>query len=993
MAPKKKAKRSTGPKTDDYRHTKEKRKNIPPAKIASEGKIPRVERVRYSYNPHLPPVLRSDPTGEADDVLDLVEEAKRRMLRPNEADCLREALQHYQPWLEWAGKREQHERGHFEVDPVALHIHERISTNAIVRAAMREDVQRDMFADPEQPYQEAVQFYRHDVDWANRLILGDSLQVMSSLARRENLMGKVQMIYIDPPYGIRFASNFQPLVGKRSVKDQESDMTREPEMVKAYCDTWVLGVHSYLAYLRDRLAVARELLAASGSIFVQISDEQVHRVRMLLDDVFGPSNFVSLVTFQKTSGATTLTLPTTSDYLLWYAKDIANLKFSKLYLGTRPGAEGATEYKRVETRDGEILPISTFIKKGELRLPEGSRILATDSIVSKGGDDPDITFGEGPGSITLSCRPNRHWKPGVAGIEKLWSCGRLLHQAGLRIYRRYFNDFPYREVTHVWSDTRGEDNPSYVVQTSTKVVERCVLMTTDPGDLVLDPTCGSGTTAHVAEQWGRRWMTVDTSRVALAIARQRLLTAKYEYYKLRDPGRGPSGGFFHATVPHITLKSITQNQNLDPIFAKHERILDAALGACNKALGQVSEALRGNCRTKLLEKQTRVGKRAITDADRRRWELPRKGGKWEHWEVPFDIDPDWPKALQGAVTAYRKACRAKMDEVNACIAANVEQEELVDQLEVERGILRVSGPFTIEGVFPEELSLGEEGLSEATPNEFDEEALGTEVQNIRAYLTRMVGHLRQDGVTFLGNKQRRLARLEPLFEHGTGSLIHAEGVWEDGDPEGPNTVAVTFGPQYGPVTAKQVEEFIHEAKRYDDLVVAGFSYDAAATAAIQEAEHPKKKIHQAHISNDINPAMAGLLKDTPRSQLFSVFGQPEIELKITKKGEWVVILKGMDIYDPVENVLRATGAEKVAAWFLDSDYDGRCFCITQAFFPDQSAWEKIAKALGSAADPDAFEAFKGTTSLPFAAGKHSRIAVKVIDPRGNEVMTVRKLEA
>lgn len=397
-------------------------------------------------------------------------------------------------------------------------------------------------------------------------------------------------------------------------------------------------------------------------------------------------------------------------------------------------------------------------------------------------------------------------------------------------------------------------------------------------------------------------------------------------------------------------------------------------------------------KAKLQEKQTREGKRSITDADRRRWELPEK--KFEHWTVPFDTDPDWPKALQTAVAEYRKAWRAKMDEVNACISANAEQEELVDRPEVSKGVLRVSGPFTVEGVMPEELSLGEKGLYDPTPNEFEDDAGGPveQMKNIHAYLTRMVQCLRSDGVTFMNNQRKKFARIEPLFESGTGSIIHAEGVWEEQDGAGPNTIAVGFGPQYGPVTAQQVEELVRASKRYDELVIAGFSFDAAATNAIQEAAHPKLRIHQAYIRPDINPAMDGLLKDTPNSQLFTVFGQPDVEVKKNKDADFVCTLKGVDIYDPLTSAIRSTGAEKVAAWFLDTDYDGRCFCVTQAFFPDQDAWEKIAKALGSSADTEAFDAFKGTTSLPFPKGKHNRIAVKVIDPRGNEVMSIQTLK-
>jgi adenine-specific DNA-methyltransferase len=331
-----------------------------------------------------------------------------------------------------------------------------------------------------------------------------------------------------------------------------------------------------------------------------------------------------------------------------------------------------------------------------------------------------------------------------------------------------------------------------------------------------------------------------------------------------------------------------------------------------------------------------------------------------------------------------------MDEVNDCIAANAEMEELSDHAEELKGVVRVSGPFTVEGVRPEELSLGEEGLFDPTPDQLgDEGRIGEDVQNLQAYLSQMIQHLRNDGVQFMDNTVRRFDRLEALFDSASGSVLHAEGTWDSGGSE--HRVAVSLGPESGPITALQVEEAIREARRYDELVIAGFSFDAEVTAVVAEQNHPRLRIHQAFIRPDLNSAMDGLLKDTPRSQLFTVFGQPDVDVSETKDG-WVCTLAGVSIYDPLENMVRSTAAEKVAAWFLDSDFDGRCFCLTQAFFPDQNAWEKIAKALGTAADMNAFEKLKGTSSLPFSKGKFARIAVKVIDPRGNEVMAIRTLE-
>lgn len=968
--------------TDDYRYLKEKRTNIPPGLIAGEGVVPKVSKAQYSYSPHLGPTLRFDQTGESDKLTELVEKAKRTPLSVAEASKLHTALQQYEPWLEWAGKRELPS---FAVDPVALHIHERVSTKAILRVAAREDIQRDLFADPQHQYHEAVQFYQHDIDWANRLILGDSLQVMASLAKREGVAGKVQMIYIDPPYGIKFSTNFQPTTERTSANDSERGITREPEMIRAYRDTWQLGVHSYLNYLRQRLTIAKDLLADTGSVFVQIGDENLHHVKELLDEVFGKQNSVSIITVKKTAGLGKGEMPQVTDFILWYCRDAT--QFDKSTLFDRK-AERDSAYRYIRSETGEIhLDTSNDA--------ESRDALFRYQIALAAGRTPSCIFPIDAFGGTFEPTAGRSWSSNVSGMQRLMRAERLAKVGNTLNYIRFLADFSVNPVSNLWADTASGSGMDkvYVVQTSTKVVERCMLMATKPGDLVIDPTCGSGTTAYVAEQWGRRWITIDTSRVAIAIARQRLLTSKFDYYEFKDEARGVEGGFKYKTIPHVTLRSIAQNTNLDPIFAKHEPILDTKLAVCNAALKQVTNEVRAKCSAKLAAKQKTEGLKSITDADRRRWELPKN---WEHWQVPFDTDEGWPKELQSAVTNYRKAWRAKMDEVNACILGNADQEELVDQPAKVPGIVRVSGPFTVEGVRPEELTLGNDWQIDGSANdgyaEVGSNLTDSHQQNLQAYLDQMVQLIRKDGLTFLNNKRRRFAQVESLYDAATGDVLHAEGAWEDSASADLLDVAIGFGPQYGPVTAFQVEELIHASKRHSDLVVAGFSFDADATALIQKQSHPKLRIHQAYIRPDVNPGMAGLLKETPDSQLFTVFGAPEIDLESEADGNWVVHLKGVEVYDPITNTISSTGADKVAAWFVDSDFDGRCFCITQAFFPNQKSWEKIAKALGSAANGDALVAFKGTRSIPFAAGPYKRVAVKVVDPRGNEVMAVRALE-
>lgn len=996
----------------DYRHDT-KRKNIPPAGLAAQGKIREAPRIRYEYDPHLPPVLRFDGSGESDRLPELLVAARTRALTADEARLLAEALRNREPWLEWAGKREKKS---FEVEPVALHIHERIAAQAILKVAARQDVQRDLFADPQLSYREAVQFYQHDVDWANRMILGDSLQVMASLARREDLAGKVQMIYLDPPYGIRFSSNFQPEVGKRDVKDREADLTREPEMVKAYRDTWTLGVHSYLAYLRDRLILCRELLTDSGSIFVQISDENLHRVRCAMDEVFGAKNFVALVPFKKTSSASGELLSSVCDFLLWYCRDKERLKFRQIYLAKELGESGGTQYTWIEMASGARQNLGGF----EVERPQSCNVFRQDNLTSQrpaqGADVNEFSLGGrifNPGKGTF--------KTDRAGLSRLASANRLIGIGNTLSYVRYLEDFQVYPIANVWEDTVTSGFAAqklYVVQTSTKVIERCLLMTTDPGDLVVDPTCGSGTTAYLAEQWGRRWITIDTSRVALALARQRLLTSRFDYYRLRplneeDLRRNPNGPWLKEpngqvvgpatfqckTVPHITLKSIAQNTALDPIFVKHQTILDEKLAALNKALKKVTPALRKSLKTRLAEKEKREGRRAITDADRRRWFMPPENrdpkvklivpadfAGWYEWEVPFDSDEDWPKELKDALVAYRAARRAKMDEVNAAIAANADSEELVDQPEIVRGVVRVSGPFTMEAVMPVEHPLDEPSPIDGAPEELETFAADEEPANAEAYLDKMLRLLKADGVRFPNNRVLKFTRLEPV----AGDFLHAEGEWQNeaGDTR---RVAVSVGPQYGPVTAYQVESALPQASRrgVEDLVFAGFSFDGAAQVIIQDDPNPRVRCHLAHIRPDVN--MGGLLKETPNSQLFTVFGSPRSRVEPAGDGQWRVTMEGVDIYNPVENNIIATEMDKVAAWFLDTDYDGRTFCITQAFFPDRSAWDRLARALKAVIDEERFAALSGNVSLPFPTATHKRVAVKVIDPRGNEVMRVHRL--
>ena len=1021
-----------------------KRKNLPPSGIESHGELREEAAVAYWHNPHLPPRLVSSPDpAAADGLADVLAEARRRALTEDEIRTLDEAIKQHEPWLDWSGRRE---RPWFEVDPVALHMHERVSTQAVLRVLARQDVNRSLFADPQLDYAKAVQFYSHDVEWSNRMILGDSLQVMASLARREDLAGKVQMIYVDPPYGIKFASNFQPLLGQREVADKEKDFTREPETIRAYRDTWTLGIHSYLAYLRDRFTMMRELLAETGSIFVQISDENVHRVRCLLDEVFGQKNAIVTIVFKK-KGATTPTAAV-NDYLLWYARDASSVKIVPLK-EERSDPEDDDKFKSLVSPDGEIRRLAGLTKEERLQLANAGWHLARVDypIVSQHPHELRSRDYEFQG-LTRKCGANGQWRfEHPAGLDRLANAGRLFSGDGASIGGIvYWNDRGSASIANLWTDTKGEANPIYSVQTAWKIIQRCILMTSDAGDLVLDPTCGSGTTAYVAEQWGRRWITIDTSRVALTLAKHRLMTATFDYYKLRglnarDVERNPRGPWISETdeagrptgrpmtfrcktVPHVTLRSIAKNTSLDPIFEKHEPVLSKALERLNESVAELSTDVKEKLVTKLVEKHRSEGPRAVSDGDVRRWLLPdtpvrdiqptpaRKPLRaltavqaekyckrvpkkvWREWEVPFDADPDWPKALADALASYRQAWRTRMAEVNDCIEAAAESEELVDKPEIGRGTVRVAGPFTMEGVIA--LAEGPDTPIGGAPEEleaFDSEQAGIAAANAEAHLDKVLRLLKATGVDFAGNTRMKFTEMEPV----TGPTpIHAEGYWENGTRTA-RRVGVSVGPEAGSMSSLQVEEAVRSANRvgYDDLVFAGFGFDPAAQEAIEDSSHPKMRLHMALINPDV--AMDDLLRTQPGSQIFTVFSAPRVEGPTPQgNGQYTVAVEGMDVYDPVKSTLHPTDKSRIAAWFLDTDYDGRTFCICQAFFPDGKKWDKLAKALGDAGmvERGAFQALSGLESLPFQrparVPPHQdwRVAVKVIDPRGNEGLRV-----
>lgn len=517
-----------------YTHDDKKRSNNPPVGMAQHDKAAETMKT-YAFDPHL------DPT------------------------------------LQWAGKVEGTS---FDVPTSSIHIHESIKPHKIIRSVQAigddyEPMQLSLFETPVERMRrrrDAIEFYQHGVNWTNRMIAGDSLVIMNSLLEKEGMAGQVQMIYFDPPYGIKYGSNFQPFVNQQSVKDKkDEDLSQEPEMIKAFRDTWELGIHSYLSYLRTRLLLARELLAETGSVFVQISEENVHHVREICDEIFGPENLVSQLYYQKTTGAGSpnelLTPAKVGDYICWYAKDISKYKYHQLFKEKTFGGEGSSAYKKIELSDGTRMSLSEWEKENNRPFvydnrPTGSRVYALDNLTSQsGGDNARFPIEYDGKTYTIS---KGSWKTSQDGIKRLLDKNRIdVSSKGGLGYIRYFDDFSAMPITSLWTDTVGQNqfggDKVYVVQTALSVLTRCILMSTDPGDLVLDITCGSGTTALMAEQWGRRWITCDTSRIAITLAKQRLMTAAYDYYKLAHEEQGVGSGFLYKTIPHVTLKSIANN--------------------------------------------------------------------------------------------------------------------------------------------------------------------------------------------------------------------------------------------------------------------------------------------------------------------------------------------------------------------------------------------------------------------------------------------------
>ena len=894
------------------------------------------------------------------------------------------------PQLVWRGK-DVHDWSDLVVPAPPVFIQEKVHPKVLIDDLLRrskegraeEAPQPDLFTDFNGlPSADArTEFYRHDANWSNRMILGDSLQVMASLAEREGLQGKVQCIYIDPPYGIKFNSNFQWSTTSRDVRDGKAEhITREPEQVKAFRDTWRDGIHSYLTYLRDRLTVARDLLTESGSVFVQIGDENVHRVRAVMDEVFSEGNLISQIAFRTTTGLGDQYLDSSCNFLVWYAKSKSNLKYRELFKKKGLLDDVGARYRRIEVSPINRRPMTASERTLSEPFPVGAKIYRHDNLTSQSGSEKtafSVEFQSG------QFRPGRgFWKTNQEGMRRLKRSERLASPTPHSIqYVRFLDDFPVSKLSNVWTDTQTgafTDDKVYVVQTNAKVIERCLLMTTDPGDLVLDPTCGAGTAAYVAEQWGRRWITIDTSRVALALARARIMGARYPYYLLADSpegqrkedalaGKAPSEtptygnvrhGFVYERVPHITLKSIANNAEIDVIHEQFQATLGPLRDKLNAALKK----------------------------------------RWEEWEIPRAADDKWSAKVETLHAEWWKQRIARQQAIDASIAAKADSQYLYDKPYADTKKVRVAGPFTVESLSPHRV-LGVDEHDELIDT-VAEARLGYGDKPDFAAL--ILDNLRTAGVQQAHKDDRIVfSSLTPW----PGDLVCAEGRYgeeeeterDEGRGErgkgkrlsAAKRAAIFIGPEFGTVSRPDLVDAAREAAEagFDVLVACAFNFDAHASEFGKLGRIP---ILKARMNADLH--MAGDLKNTGKGNLFVIFGEPDVDLLPAAgddEGRILVRINGVDVFHPNTGEVRSDGPEGIACWFIDTDYDGESFFVRHAYFLGAGdPYKALKTTLKAGIDADAWATLHGDTSRPFPKPASGRIAVKVINHLGDEVMKV-----
>lgn len=909
------------------------------------------------------------------------------------------------PQLVWRGKDEQ-DWSDLVVHAPPLYIQEKVHPKVLIDDLRRQTEADESAGEPEQidlfsdfngiPDEGAkTEFYQHDANWTNRMILGDSLQVMASLAEREGLRGKVQCIYLDPPYGIKFNSNFQWSTTSRDVKDGKVDhITREPEQVKAFRDTWRDGIHSYLTYLRDRLTVCRDLLTDSGSIFVQIGDENVHRVRALMDEVFGEDNFVSAINFQTTTGQASDILPRSGDFVLWYGKQRINLKHRKLFR-TKDLSELASYSSARSVIDGSVRKLTKEENCGAISVGDDWRVYSAQNLRSQdSGSNENRKFSFQ--NRTFDCGPNHHWKTNPnPGLERLGKANRIQINGNTPNYVRFVEDYPVVGYTNKWDDTAvagfSGDKKRYVVETPVKVVQRCLLLATDPGDLVLDPTCGSGTTAYVAEQWGRRWITIDTSRVALALARARIMGARYPFYLLADspegqqkeaeitrttPSQSPTHGnirqgFVYQRVPHITLKSIANNTEIDVIWEQFQEKLEPLREQLNQALGE----------------------------------------SWEEWQIPRELPKDISVYSCPSVVPKEKTTNEheltrikelvvklhkqwwdlrieRQKEIDASIAARADFEYLYDKPYEDKKKVRVTGPFTVESLSPHRV-MGVDENDELIDNIGESQEGYSEEQD---FVQMILENLKTAGVQ-QAHKEDKIdfTSLTPW----PGDLICAEGRYFEGDEKTgeEKRAGIFIGPEFGTVSRPDLVDAAREAgdADFDVLITCAFNYDAHSTEFSKLGRIPVLK---ARMNADLH--MADDLKNTGKGNLFVIFGEPDIDILDApgsdQTGKIQVKVNGVDVFHPNTGEVRSDGAEGIACWFIDTDYNEESFFVRHAYFLGANdPYKALKTTLKAEISADAWATLNSDTSRPFSKPESGRIAVKVINHLGDEVMKVFKV--
>lgn len=851
------------------------------------------------------------------------------------------------PQLVWRGKDEQ-DWSDLVVPAPPLYIQEKVHPKVLIddlrrqseKTGKQQQAQFDLFTDFNGLPNEAArtEFYQHDAHWSNRMILGDSLQVMASLAEREGLRGKVQCIYFDPPYGIKFNSNFQWSTKDRADKgDKSTFITREPEQVKAFRDTWRDGIHSYLTYLRDRLTALRDLLADAGSIFVQIGETNVHLLRSLMDEILGEETFVCLICVQKTGSVTGEFIQSNVDYICWYAKKRAAAKFRSMFL-TRVGEPDRRDVPSIDRTDYSAYPLTS----------DGYRETTTVPFDFEG----EVFH---PGN-------NRHWGVVTEHLSRVGRAGRIIRQETQIRLRYFYEDFPVTRLGGFWNDVGGATGKVYVVQTSPAVIQRCLLMCTDPGDLVLDPTCGSGTTSYVAEQWGRRWITIDTSRVALALARARIMGARYPYYLLADStegqgkegelqGKVPSGapthgsirhGFVYERVPHITLKSIASNTEIDVIWEDYQTRLEPLRGQLNATLEK----------------------------------------KWEEWEIPREAEEKWPVKAKELHAAWWQQRVARQKAIDASIDAKADFEYLYDKPYDDKKRVRVAGPFTVESLSPHRvLAVDEdEELFEAGSTS------DADTRNAQNFVQVILDNLKTSGVQ-QAHKDDKISFLS--LTPWPGDYVCAEGRYEEtGGTE--RRAAIFIGPEFGTVSREDLVRAARESgdAAFDVLIACAFSYDAHSADFNKLGRIPVLK---ARMNADLH--MAADLKNTGKGNLFVIFGEPDIEILDGQDSQIQVKVNGVDVFHPSTGEVRSNGPDEIACWFIDTDYNEESFFVRHAYFLGASdPYKSLKTTLKAEINEEAWESLHSDTSRTFDKPDSGRIAVKVINHLGDEVMKVFRVK-